>query len=380
MTGHCRACGGTLFEGVLLELANMPRAAQCLPEAATLGQDRGIELSLRQCACCGLVQLENAPVAYYRNVIRATAVSGEMAAFRERQFGEFVEKYGLREKSVVEIGCGNGDYLSIMAKTGAKCTGLEHSRESVEHCRRSGLQVVQGFVEDASYRIDEGPFDGFFMMSYLEHLPEPSAVLSGILSNLTSQAVGLVEVPNFDMMLRNHLYVELIADHLFYFTRDTLTALLSRSGFEVLDCQSVWHDYILSAEVSKRRPLSMKQAEGYFETLAANVNRFVDSYRLKGKSVAVWGAGHQAFTVLSICQLSERVAYVVDSADFKQGRFTPATHIPIVSPEYLERAPIDAIIVMAGSYSSEIVAMLERKYGKRIAVAIIKDGCLVQVP
>jgi hypothetical protein len=91
----------------------MPAAAQYLPDAGSLAGDKGVVLDVCQCAGCGLVQLSNEPVPYYKEVIRATAVSAEMTVFRRRQFADFVQKYSLCGKSVVEIGCGRGEYLSI---------------------------------------------------------------------------------------------------------------------------------------------------------------------------------------------------------------------------------------------------------------------------
>ena len=66
----------------------------------------------------------------------------------------------------------------------------------------------------------DAPFDGFYMMSFLEHLPDLRGVVAGIRNNLKDGACGLVEVPNFGMMLKKKLYAELIIDHLFYFTVD----------------------------------------------------------------------------------------------------------------------------------------------------------------
>ena len=50
--------------------------------------------------------------------------------------------------------------------------------------------------------------------------------------------------------------------------------------------------------------------------------------------VAVWGASHQALTLLALARATN-VAYVVDSAPFKQGRLTPATHLRVVAPAHL---------------------------------------------
>ena len=159
------------------------------------------------------------------------------------------------------------------------------------------------------------------------------AEMQAIAANLTDGASGLVEVPNFDMILRAGLFAEFIPDHLFYFTRQTLTALLERNGFDVLDCRPAWHDYVLSATVRKRRPLDLSPLLACQDALKAAFDAFLA--RFAPGRVAIWGAGHQALALISLMDLAPRIAYVVDSAPFKQGRYTPATHLPIVAPERL---------------------------------------------
>ena len=93
----------------------------------------------------------------------------------------------------------------------------------------------------------------------------------------------------------------------------------------------------------------------------------------KNKKVAIWGASHQALAILSLLDLSDRIEYVVDSAAFKQGKFTPATHLPIVAPDKLNSDPVDAVIVMAAGYSDEVAGMIRQKFSKNINISILRD-------
>ena len=381
-TKKCRVCGNDFFEDPLLEYKNMPKAAQFLPDAESLKNEKGVNLNVYQCSNCGLVQLSNEPVPYYREVIRAAAISPEMKEFRIKQFADFVNKYSLKGKKVVEIGCGCGEYLSIMQQVGTEAYGLEYSDGSVKQCVKNGLNVLKGFVQDKTTKLEGAPFDAFFILNFLEHLPDPNASLSGIRNNLVDGAVGLVEVPNFDMILKKKLFSEFIGDHLFYFTEKTLTETLQRNGFEVIECNVVWHDYMISAVVKKsssgrseslgvNKKLDISHFYKYQEKLKKEINEYIRGFM--GKKVAIWGAGHQALAVIALTNLSGKIAYVVDSAPFKQGKYTPATHIPIVSPATLESDPVDAIIVMAASYSDEVVKIIQQKFSSHIKVAILRD-------
>jgi len=373
----CRICNHKFFEKPLLHYKNMPRVAQFLPDDKELKDDKGIDLEVCQCSGCGLVQLSNDPVPYYKDVIRASAVSDEMKDFRTKQFDDFIQKFSLKNKKIIEIGCGRGEYLSIMEQRGADSYGLENSIESVHECIKNGLKVSKGFIENSDCKINNAPFDAFFILNFLEHLPDPNSTLSGIYNNLADDAVGIVDVPNFDMVLHKNLFSEFMNDHLFYFTKQTLNTILELNGFEVIECNEVWHDYIISAIVKKSKRLDISHFYKHQEKIKNEIEEYI--HRFKNRRVAIWGAGHQALAIISLMNLTDKIKYVVDSAVFKQGKYTPATHIPIVSPDMLNSDPVDAVIVMAASYSDEVAKIIRQKFDKNINVVILRDFGLKEI-
>lgn len=371
---RCRVCDNPFFKKPLLQYKNMPKAAQYLPDINGLENDQGVSLDIYQCAACGLVQLDNEPVPYYKEVVRAAAFSSEMKQFRLDQFKRIIEKYTLNNKKVIEIGCGKGEYLSLIQAVGVKAYGLEYSEDSVTECLNQRLNVLQGYIDDSSYNIEHGHFDAFFILSFLEHFPDPNSMLQGIHHNLVDGGIGVVEVPNFDMIIKHNLFSEFIGDHLLYFTQETLKTMLNLNGFEVIECHEIWHDYIISAVVKKRQMLDISRFSYYQENLKQLFETFLSQYR--GKKVAVWGAGHQALAILALLDLADKIRYVVDSATFKQNRYTPATHIPIVSPDKLSSDPVDAVIVMAASYSDEVAKILRERFGSSMKIVVLRDSGL----
>jgi hypothetical protein len=244
----------------------------------------------------------------------------------------------------------------------------------VAACRAAGLDVSEGFVESVDDELEGGPFDGFAIFNFLEHHPNPNTTLRGIYRNLSEQGVGLVEVPNFDMMLREHQFAEFMSDHLCYFTEETLTTALRLNGFEVLECTEEFHRYILSAVVRKRRQLDLSDLHVQQARLRDEIHAYI--HRFSPKRVAIWGAGHQALALMALLDLGEAIRYVVDSAPFKQGRFTPATHIPIVAPSALETDPVDAVIVIAAGYSDEVARIIRSTFSPDLSVAIWRESGL----
>lgn len=367
----CRVCGKVFFRKPLLRYENMPKAAQNFPTADSLECETGVDLTVCQCSGCGLVQLNNDPVPYYREVIRAAAFSEVIKDSKTKQFAGFIQKYSLQGKKIIEIGCGRGEFLSLLQPFDVDAYGLEYSEESVTHCVKNSLKVSKGFVEGSTYKLTNAPFDAFLLLMFLEHIPDPNSALTGIYNNLSDGAIGLVEVPNFDMMLRNKLFSEFIGDHLLYFSRETLQTTMNLNGFEIIECNELRDDYVISAVVKKRGKLDISNFYDYQIKIKTEINEYIS--RFGEKKVAIWGAGHQALAIIALTKIEDKIKYVVDSAPFKQGKYTPATHLPVVAPDTLYSEPVDAVIVMAASYSDEVAGVIRQKLDRNINISILRD-------
>jgi 2-polyprenyl-3-methyl-5-hydroxy-6-metoxy-1,4-benzoquinol methylase len=350
----CSLCGHVI-ENSIFTLENMPFSAQGFLNENEILNDKSITLNICQCNKCGLVQLDNKVVPYYKDVIRATAYSSEMQGFRLKQFSEFVDRFNLKEKKVIEIGSGRGEYLELMSKFVTQCYGIEHNTKSVDIARKKDQNVFQGYLEDKDYIIDNSPYDAFFIMSFLEHIPNLNSFLEAIYNNLSNGAVGLIEVPNFDMIIKNNLFSEFISDHLYYFTKETFRRVLEVNGFEVIEIRAIWYDYIISAIVKKREKIDLSNFMKIKTNLKISFNNLLKQYN----KVAVWGAGHQSLALISLMNIKDKIEFIIDSASFKQGLYTPATHLKIYSPDKLTNSKIEAIIVIAGSYNEEVIKTIK---------------------
>jgi hypothetical protein len=145
-------------------------------------------------------------------------------------------------------------------------------------------------------------------------------------------------------------------------------------GFEVIEISSVWHDYILSAQVRKRKPLDTERFLKKQERIVSELNTFVD--RFAPHDVVVWGAGHQALAVMSLSHIQGRISHVVDSANFKQGKYTPGTNLLIKDPESLLADCPKAVVIMAAAYSDEVLETLSQSYPSVENVAILRQNSL----
>ena len=370
----CRICDGALYSQALLSYENSPKSAQGFlnnPKDA----DDSVDLEIFQCTKCGLVQHNLDPVLYYKEVIRAVAFSQEMGDFRIGQLRDWINRNQLQDKKILEVGCGKGEYLDLLLAAGASnVTGLEFSKENISAAQQSGHKICHGYLDQDFFPPADFKFDAFTIFSFLEHWPNPNEGLQLLYSSLSDGACGLVEVPNFDLILAKGLYSEFTTDHIFYFDKKTFAFLLEKNGFELVSMKPVWYDYILSAEVRKKTAVNINNFLLIQERVKSELEAYIDQF--PKNSVAVWGAGHQALAVIAMAKIHSKIKYILDSALFKQGKYTPATHLLIVSPDtILTDAPM-AIIIMAAGYSHEVARIIEGKYPLVKNIAILKEDHL----
>ena len=400
---HCIACGRILPETSLFELTSAPASAQDIPDAKEVQNDEGVTLHLRQCSGCGLVQFDCEPVAYYRDVIRAGGGSSTMRELRASQYRHLIETYHLEGKTFFEAGCGRGEFLKFLQEFPVEIYGMEHKADLVEMARKEGLRVWREFPEredqrfghspeasmlpESGWSVPEKPFDVFLSFNFLEHQPRPDIMLKAIWNNLAEDGMGLVTVPSLEYILEKGSYYELIRDHIAYYTFDTLRALLNHCGFEVLEEEMINRDTLSmvvrkmampetdadvgakGAGVSIIAPLT----EGY-EIVTAEVRALTERLAREGKRLAMWGASHQGFTLASTSALGNHLAYIIDSAPFKQGRFAPASHVPIMAPDHYFEEPVDAVLIVAPGYTDEIAGIIKTRFGGKVETMTLRTN------
>jgi len=143
--------------------------------------------------------------------------------------------------SVLDFGCGWGDFLATAQSPGVRCVGLEIDPQKVQWAQASGL-----VVEESKSAVDEhAPFDIVFCDQVLEHVDDPREEIKSLADWLVPGGVAYISVPNCDS---SAMQIALDAlghgqlppkkfnpwEHLNYFTPESLAAMLRDAGLEPL--------------------------------------------------------------------------------------------------------------------------------------------------
>lgn len=140
---------------------------------------------------------------------------------------------------LLDVGCGNGEFVSFAADMGYDALGVEPSGRIADAALQRGLDVYQGTVEEFTENRSK-IFDVVTLFNVLEHVPDPERTLKMVWSLLASGGVVVVKVPNefnpFQVAARDSLGLDkwwvTIPAHLHYFDLSSITALGRRCGFD----------------------------------------------------------------------------------------------------------------------------------------------------
>lgn len=365
----CRLCGEDQLEEVLV-IENAPRNISHLLTNDELCSDTSTTLHVYQCRACDHVQLlEELEDSFYSNYLMIVSHSPQMRAYQRQQAYDFVSQFKLARKKVIEVGCGDGNYLGYLAEADADVIGVEPSQQFRELAEQRGFKVLKGYV-GRGHQLEGIPFDGFVTRQVLEHVPTPNDFLQGIRSALASDGVGLVEVPSLEQSIERWRFYDFFPDHLNYFSARTLRLILEKNGFDVIGISQRMGGEYLVALVRNRAPLALEPVQRSIGILRRNFHQLVNTSLAQGKRVAVWGAGGKGIAALASIQ-DKNIAYVIDSDPFKQGHFTPVSHLPVVAPKTLQTDLVDAIILTALAYRNEIINQLRQELRFNGVIAVL---------
>jgi SAM-dependent methyltransferase len=355
----CRLCSApTLVTAFVLPA--MPRWNHRLLKAAEVASDMPVDVTVQQCTSCGFVSTAmNLADNYYDDYLNVPSLSQQACQFQAAQASEFVERFGLVGRLVLEVGCGDGFFLHALSKAGAYVHGIEPSAGQRMIAKNRGLTVEGGILSQGN-QLAAGPFDAFVTRQVLEHVDDIRDFLLTVRANLAPGAAGLIEVPHLETLAADKRFFDFIPEHVNYFTPRTLRLALELVGFEVVALDPVDNSEALRALV---RWAGLPEYEGLAQravSLRTDISAFVARCATEGKRVAIWGAGGKGISMMAVADL-EGISLLVDADPGKHGHFTPVSHLCVESPTELAKQGIGAVIVMAPAYEREIAVRLRKE-------------------
>lgn len=333
------------------------------------------ELTLAFCRQCGFIS----NLSFSPELARYTEGYEEQQSFSPR-FNQFarelatslIERHNLRNKTVVEIGCGKGDFLLLLSELGPnRGIGIDPTYLPGRNDGSASENVT--FIRDFySERYAQHTGDMVCCRHTLEHISDTAAFVQTVRRAIGDKTNTLVffELPDVERVLHECAFWDMYYEHCSYFSLGSLARLFRACGFEVTDLAKAYDgQYLLieakptngavSAPLHNEEPVEeLSRAVDEFRTRYDQVvkrwKKKVQSIRETGQRGVIWGSSSKCVAFLKTIGITDEIEYIVDINPHRQGKYLPGSGKLIVAPSFLREYQPDVVIAMNPIYLDEI--------------------------
>ena len=280
---------------------------------------------------------------------------------------------------VVDIGSNDGILLKPLKSMGIKSLGIDPSINVGKIANDNGLETLISFFNDKSVEKiinDFGKPDTIVASSIFTHIENPKQFALDIKKLLQKNGFLISEVEYLSNFIKNIQFERFYFDRPFYYSLLTIQILFQQVGMSLVNVEHInthggsLRCYIKNSKDEKTSSLVKdiinKEKENLkFETFkifqkniikeTKNLKEKLNYFKKSNKKVIGYGAPARVSTITNFANIDYNdINFIIDDSPLKQDRYTPGTHIPIISREKLKSNKIDIIIVFAYEYFKEI--------------------------
>lgn len=288
-------------------------------------------------------------------------------------------------KSILEIGC--NDYVLLKPLSKKKINLIIGVDPALNQKNSKIIGIKNFFNYSLSKKIKKkySEIDVIIANNVFAHISNINDITKGVKNTLSENGIFILEVHymksiiknnQFDMIYHEHIYYYSVLSLFNHFKRHNLylykinfirnhggsiRAYVSRNINNVDRKHSYKKTLNLIKEEKKQRLHSLSTFKNFTKNvfdISNNLRKFVNTHTVKGKIFSAYGASGRANTVLQYCNFNNKlIKYIIDDSKYKQGYFTPGSHIPIVNRKvlYQNSSMPDYVIVFAWTFLKEVL-------------------------
>jgi len=401
MTEYCRHCATPLTR-VLVDLGKTALANSYVAPG-TPEPDPAYELCARVCDSCFLVQVADAvpAEAIFSHYAYFSSFSTGWLAHCEAYATAMTQRFSLGSSSrVVEIASNDGYLLQYFVQRGVPVLGVEPAANVAEVARARGVMTEVAFFGRATAnRLTKRGITADLLASnnVLAHVPDINDFVAGVPLLLKPEGVWTIEFPHLLNLIDLVQFDTIYHEHYSYLSLFFVERLLASHGLRAFDVE-VWPTHGGSLRVfvchqdakhtegaglhavrAQEKAANLDSPRAY-DDFAPRVQRvrddllaFLRDAKVRGKSVAAYGAAAKGNTLLNYCGVGpDLIAYVVDKNPAKQGKLLPGSRLPIHAPAQLSATQPDYIVILPWNLRDEVIAehLGVREWGAQWVTAI----------
>jgi SAM-dependent methyltransferase len=249
----CPSCGGDQV-GTFYEALSAPVNSVLLLSSReqALGFPTG-DVRLAFCEACGFIynsSFDRGLVEYSARCEETQGFSPFFRAWHEGLARRLIDRYSLHDKKIIEIGCGKGEFLTLLCDLGDnRGIGFDpaYIPERTAPVSANRIQFVADFYSEKNSAL-EGDF--LCCKMTLEHIPDTAAFIKMVWRSLRNSPNASVffQVPDVLRVLEEEAFWDVYYEHCSYFSMGSLARVFRATGFDVVDVRREYSDQYLTIE------------------------------------------------------------------------------------------------------------------------------------
>ena len=401
---QCRFCK-TALKHVFIDLVNSPASNSFLTEEQLNEPEVFYPLKVYTCHNCFLVQVDEykkSDAIFNSDYVYFSSYSTTWLAHAREYTRKMIERFGYNSNSqVIEIASNDGYLLQYFHQQGVPVLGIEPTANTAKVAIEKGVNTVVDFFGvrlATELKAKKIQADLLLGNNVLAHVPDIVDFVKGLKIALKPQGVVTMEFPHLMQLVDNSQFDTIYHEHFSYLSFGTVQKIFAAQGLEMffveelpthggslriyakhIEDTSKPVDAAVTALLQKEAARGM-DALAYYDNfqqkalqVKLNLTEFLINQKRAGKKVAAYGAAAKGNTLLNYCGIKhDLIDFVVDLNPHKQGKYLPASHIPVVKEEALKIAQPDYVIILPWNLKEEITRQLAyiKEWGGQFVIPI----------
>ena len=380
----CHSCGQKDLI-TFLSLGRTP-LANSLPAKEDLAKPEATyPLDVAFCPHCALVQItETVPAEIlFREYLYFSSFSDTVLQNAREVVERLIPQRHLNSKSlVVELASNDGYLLQYYKQYGIPVLGIEPAVNIAKVANEHGIPTLPEFFgEELALKLKkEGQqADIVHANNVLAHVSNLNSFVAGIEYLLKDGGMAVIESPYVKDLIDRGEFDTIYHEHLCYYSLTSLTYLFGQHNLVIQNVERIpIHGGTLRLFVGKQgfanpgqavqelmaeeaawgagRPEFYQSFAQKVEALKEELVGLLQDLKKKGKRIAAYGAAAKGCTLLTYFGIGqETIDFVVDRSIYKQGRYMPGTHLPILPPSKLLEVQPDYVLMLSWNFAEEIM-------------------------
>jgi len=399
----CRFCG-TGLRHTFVDLGMSPLCQTHITPEQLNHMEPFYPLRAYVCHECFLVQLEEyvAPNDIFSEYAYFSSYSDSWVEHARRYAEAMIERFHLGASSqVVEIASNDGYLLQHFVKRGVPVLGVEPAANVAKVAVEKGIPTtVRFFGTETAKAIsaEHGKADLLLGNNVLAHVPNINDFVGGMKVLLKPDGVITMEFPHLYRLMDQNQFDTIYHEHFSYLSFMTVEKVFAAHGLTLFDVEELGtHGGSLrifgrhaensalpvTARANELRKREINEGFAKLETYSTFTEKvketkrglleFLINAKRAGKTIVGYGAPGKGNTLLNYCGIRQDfMDYTVDRSPYKQGKYTPGTHIPILSPDRIRETKPDYVLILPWNLKDEISQQMAyiREWGGKFVTPI----------